>query len=57
MEILTQVQAGTFLGDAIDTITDNMPGVLVILGGAVGISIAFGLLRFGIARLTNSWKS
>lgn len=57
MEILTQVQAGTFLGDAVDAITTNMPGILVILGGAVGISIAFGLLRFGLSKLTGSWKS
>lgn len=56
MTILTSAQATSFLTNVTTTITDNMAGLLVILGGAVGIGVAFGLLRFGLAKLSNSWK-
>lgn len=56
MEILDPTTAGTLVTQVTGVITDNMPGVLVILGFAVGVAVAFGLLRFGLAKLSSSWR-
>lgn len=56
MELITSVEA-TALGTAVTgAIGDNIAGILAILGIAVGLSVAFGLLRYGVAKLGSSWK-
>lgn len=57
MEIISTVDAAALNTAVTGVITDNLPGVFVILGVAVGIAVAFGLLRFGLAKLSNSWRS
>jgi hypothetical protein len=57
MTVIDATEAGTFLTTVTGHITSNMPGLLVLLGGAVGISVAFGLFRFGLAKLGGAWKS
>lgn len=56
MEIIDSTSAGALNTAVTGVISDNLPGVFVILGVAVGISVAFGLLRFGLAKLTSSWR-
>lgn len=57
MTILTAANAGDLVTEVTGVITDNMAGVLAILGFAVGVAVAFGLLRFGLAKLSSSWRS
>lgn len=57
MELLDSTDA-TALGTSVTSaVTANMPGILAVLGIALGLTIAFGLLRFGLAKLGSSWKS
>jgi len=57
MELVTTTNATSLITSVTGVITDNMAGVLAILGFAVGVSVAFGLLRFGLAKLGSSWRS
>lgn len=57
MTILSAQKAGDLVTEVTGVITDNMAGVLAVLGFAVGVSVAFGLLRFGLAKLSSSWRS
>ena len=57
MTIVDTTQAASFVTDVTTTITNNMPGLFVILGAAIGVTVAFGLMRFGLAKLSGSWRS
>lgn len=57
MEIISTTDAGALVTSVTGGITDNMPGVLVVLGFAVAVSVGFGLLRFGLAKITSAWRS
>lgn len=57
MTIIDTTNATGFVTDVTATIGNNIPGLLVLLGAAVGISVAFGLLRFGLAKISGAWRS
>lgn len=57
MQIIDTTEATSLITSVTGGITDNMPAIMSILGFAVAVSVAFGLLRFGLAKLTGAWKS
>lgn len=56
MEIITTTDATAFVTAVTGGITDNLAGVLQVLGFAAAVGIGFGLLRYALAKVTHAWR-
>lgn len=56
MTILDATNAGTLITEVTGVITDNMPGILLVVGATVGLKVAFGLFKSWTGRLSRSGR-